>query len=277
MTSPDNGRAAALSETTAASGTTTGSGTIDSGMADGPLAGGGPHGVTREMLQADEIRRRFARLYPHIHILDDAELAQSLEEMLDTAPPGAFAGGAPRLFGYGSLMWNPCVAITERRRARVVGLHRSFCLWMPFGRGTPDQPGLMLALDRGGSCTAMTLMPDPADWRAELALIWRREMLTASYLPRWVSAQTPDGPVPALTFVINPAHERYAGRLTEDQTARIIAHATGELGSSADYLRACVGALDAAGIHDRRMVALLSRVEYHQQAYTDMPQDISGR
>jgi cation transport protein ChaC len=224
------------------------------------LARPGQHGVTREMLEADTIRRRFATLYPHVRVLDDAALAASLEETLSMAPEGAFQGGAPWLFGYGSLMWNPCVAIAARRPARLVGYHRRFCLWMPFGRGTPEDPGLMLALDRGGSCNAMTMQLDPADWQAELALIWRREMLTASYVPRWVQTRTADGMTPALAFVINPVHERYAGRLPDIETARIIARARGELGSSADYLRSCVAALDDAGIRDQRMTSLLLTV-----------------
>src|SRR5262245_986395 len=59
------------------------------------------------------------------------------------------------VFGYGSLMWNPTFRSVDSRRATAIGWHRSFCMELTSWRATPEQPGLMMALDRGGRCTGM--------------------------------------------------------------------------------------------------------------------------
>jgi glutathione-specific gamma-glutamylcyclotransferase len=138
----------------------------------------------------------------------------------------------------------------------VRGWHRRFCLWLHVGRGSPDNPGLMLALDRGGSCVGMLFRIPTSDARAELLLAWRRELFTSAYLSRWVTAMTDAGPVRAVTFVANHAHPRYAGRLDEATVARHLASATGSLGSCAAYLAATLGALQSVGLRDRSMERL---------------------
>lgn len=164
------------------------------------------------------------------------------------------------VFGYGSLMWNPAFHYAEQRRAICHGYHRRFCLSTPVGRGSPDCPGLMLALDRGGSCTgvAFRIAGDHVD--EELDVVWQREMVAGSYLPTWVRLRTPEGQVPAITFVINRDTDRYAGRLSLEQTARQIAEARGRLGACAEYLINTVTALDELGIDDGPMHTLLERV-----------------
>src|SRR5947207_11187194 len=56
------------------------------------------------------------------------------------------------IFAYGSLMWNPEMPFAERRSALLRGYHRSFCLYSRDYRGTPERPGLVVGLDRGGGC-----------------------------------------------------------------------------------------------------------------------------
>jgi cation transport protein ChaC len=135
------------------------------------------------------------------------------------------------LFGYGSLMWNPAMHYAEARPGTVRGWHRSYCLWAHMGRGTPERPGLMLALDRGGSSAGLLFRFRAATAREELLLPWRREMFTATYEARWVHVDTREGPVHAASFVANRAHPRYAGRLDEATIAGCLAVATGTLGS----------------------------------------------
>ena len=174
---------------------------------------------------------------PGMAMLSDAEIEADLDATLTRRAPGEDVW----LFGYGSLMWNPAIEFSERRGGVVHGWHRRFCLWLHGGRGSPDNPGLMLALERGGRCAGMLFRIPAPDARAELLLAWRRERFTDAYHSRWVTAMTSDGPVRAVTFVANRAHLRYAGRLDEAVVAARLASANGVLGSCAAYLAACRG------------------------------------
>jgi glutathione-specific gamma-glutamylcyclotransferase len=185
-------------------------------------------------------------------LVSDAEIEADLDTALTRHTPGEDVW----LFGYGSLMWNPAIEFSERRAGTVRGWHRSFCLWLHMGRGSPDNPGLMLALDRGGSCVGMLFRIPACDARGELLLAWRRELFTGAYVSRWVTAVTDAGLVRAVTFVANHAHPRYAGRLDEALVARHLASATGSLGSCATYLAETLGALRSVGRRDRALERL---------------------
>ncbi len=182
----------------------------------------------------------------------DAEIEASLAAALAAHP----AGQDVWLFGYGSLMWNPAMHYGESRPGAVLGWHRSYCLWAHMGRGTPEMPGLMLALDRGGSAVGMLFRFPAATARTELLLPWRREMFTGAYLPRWVRVETEAGPVRAASFIANRAHPRYAGRLDEATIAAHLAVAAGSLGSCVEYLAQTLAALRAHGRTDRRLERL---------------------
>jgi cation transport protein ChaC len=79
-------------------------------------------------------------------------------------------------------------------------------------------------------------------------------------VPRWVDVHTALGTVPAITFVINQAHERYASALADERVAEVIATAQGWLGPCADYLINTVDHLAALGIHDRPLERLRAQV-----------------
>ena len=213
--------------------------------------------ITREgLLDGSLIRAARLRAPPGTTLLTDAEIEASLDTTLASLPPGEDAW----LFGYGSLMWNPAIRFAERLPARVRGWNRGYCLWLPLGRGTPDNPGLMLALDRGGRCAGVALRIRAAEARNELLLAWRREMFTGAYTARWVRAETGHGTVRAVTFVANRHHPRYAGRLDEAVIAARIALAAGPLGSCATYLAETIAALHALGLNDRGLERLQRRI-----------------
>jgi cation transport protein ChaC len=206
--------------------------------------------ITRETLRDGSLieaaRRRMA---PNMLVRTDAEIAACLDGMLAGHRPGEDVW----LFGYGSLMWNPAMHFAEKRGGRVLGWHRKYCLWLEAGRGTPEHPGLMLGLDRGGAA-AGALFRVPADLaRAELLLPFRRELFTHSYDPRWVSVATPEGVIRAVTFVVNRAGARYVRRLDLDLVAHHVGTAAGALGSCMEYLHQTLDALDALGLDDRML------------------------
>jgi cation transport protein ChaC len=170
------------------------------------------------------------------------------------------------VFGYGSLIWNPAFNYVEKRAGRIFGRHRKFCLSTPMGRGTPDCPGLVLGLERGGSCwgVAFRIAADEVD--SETEIVWRREMISGAYEPRFLDCETEQGLIEVIAFVINPLHERYIGHLDIDATARIIATAAGTLGHCSEYLENTCAHLEELGLADRHLKQLRERVREFQNS-----------
>jgi len=187
-----------------------------------------------------------------VRVRTDAELEQSLEDTLRLHDPADDL----HVFGYGSLMWNPAMDTVRTSVARVQGWHRRFCLRMLLGRGTVEEPGAMLALDRGGACHGLLFRIEAAKVRAELRLLWRREMLAGSYDARWIAAHTAEGPVRALTFVANRDHDRYIGAQPIEYVARLVRTGKGPLGTSRAYFECTLEALQRLQIRDRGMKRL---------------------
>ncbi|MCC6197092.1 MAG: gamma-glutamylcyclotransferase [Burkholderiales bacterium] len=188
--------------------------------------------------------------------LDDIQLSESLTSCLAAKPRGA----GWWVFAYGSLLWNPIFPFAEARPVTLRGLHRRFCLYSMATRGTRDTPGLVLGLDRGGACTGVAYrLPSPVAID-ELHLLWRREMVTGAYHPKWVAVQAGDRRMIALTFRVRHDHPQYAGKLPVDTEARIIARAAGAFGSSLDYLARTRVALVTHGIVDPYLEQIAARV-----------------
>ena len=212
--------------------------------------------LTRDQIKNGDVRKMIADLGITMRLLSDDELAASRAAILANAD----LSGGVWLFGYGSLIWNPAFHFTDRLTGTVFGHHRRFCLWTHLGRGCPDRPGLVLGLERGGSCRGVAFHIAPDAVQEELTIVWRREMLSGAYVPRWVGVHTALGTLRAITFVINHAHERYARFLPDDRIAEVIAAAEGFLGPCADYLINTVDHLAQLGIHDRPLERLRTQV-----------------
>ncbi len=165
------------------------------------------------------------------------------------------------VFGYGSLIWDPGFAVAERRIARVTGWHRSFCMRSIHHRGTPDAPGLVLALDRaaGAACDGVAFRVTPGDEAATVAMLRARELVSSAYLETTLPVMTKTGPLQALTYVIDAGHVQYC-HLALDEQARIIAQATGGRGANRDYLWATATHLADLGIADPDLEWLASEV-----------------
>ena len=166
------------------------------------------------------------------------------------------------LFASGSLIWKPETDYLESRIGRIGGYHRSFCMRIIQYRATPDEPGLMMALDRGGQCKGVVFRLNPEAMEDQLHKLARREMRTlpSNNTPKWVTAETDRGPVRALAFVMNREGPSYVGRQPLDQTVRMLARACGHVGSCAEYLYNTVAHLEELGIHDRHLWMLQERV-----------------
>ncbi len=208
--------------------------------------------LTRQNIRDGILQRMLSTGDEPIPVLSDAEREASRLSILSKAPQG----GDVWVFGYGSLIWNPAFHFVEHKLACVFGYHRQYCLWTVKGRGCPRRPGLILGLDRGGSCrgVAFRIAADSVD--EETSIIWKREMVASSYKPTWVSARTEHGVVKAIAFVMDHTHERYAGRLSRDRIVETLAHATGQLGSSAEYLFSTAQHLAELGIEDKQLTRL---------------------
>ena len=165
------------------------------------------------------------------------------------------------VFGYGSLIYNPIIHYSQRVIASIYGYHRRFCLWTKIGRGSPDCPGLVLSLDRGGSCKGVAFQLDPQNAIAELDLLWRREMMTMAYQPQLLSLHTDIGLKRGLAFVANPARPAYAPRMPFEATAEVVANAAGFNGPCSDYLYDTVRGMQGCGIRDHQLEKLAAAVQ----------------
>jgi cation transport protein ChaC len=189
------------------------------------------------------------------------------EEALERSLDEALAGREPEaplwIFAYGSLMWNPGLVFVAKRIGTVYGFHRNFCLWSRINRGTPERPGLVLTLERGGSCRGLAFRLAGSTSRDELRRLWRREMSLGSYHPRWVDCHAGAQRFPVLAFIVNRACSGYAGKLPLDAMVQSLATARGKFGSSAEYLFQTQAALESHGIRDAHVKRLAERVKLH--------------
>jgi glutathione-specific gamma-glutamylcyclotransferase len=192
--------------------------------------------------------------YPENWRLSDAEREATRAEVL------ARKGKDLWVFAYGSLMWDPGIHIVEIRMAALSGFHRSFCLKSQMGRGSPDKPALMAALDCGGACNGLALRIPAEHVDRETQILWQREMLAGSYVPTFVAVETPQGGIEeAVTFVINRQSNRYV-QLDPEETARLIATGRGVRGTCLEYLENLSERLELLDLEDRAIRDLRVRV-----------------
>jgi len=163
-----------------------------------------------------------------------------------------FAAGGLWVFAYGSLMWRPGFAFDRQLPGAVRGWRRSLCVYSHIYRGTAQRPGLVLGLDRGGSCRGVAFCVAAAKREATIAYLRERELVTDVYFERFVRVDLGAGEsVDALTYVVNRAHAQYAGRLTRERLLALVRQGAGQAGDNSDYVRNTSDHLRAMGIRDR--------------------------
>jgi cation transport protein ChaC len=217
--------------------------------------------LTRSDLESRRLQQLILQSGHRVNVLSEEQLQESIRETLKQQQPDSDVW----IFAYGSLIWNPIFNFVEQRIGTIHGWHRRFCLWVPQGRGTPDNPGLVLGLDRGGSCRGIVYRIAAADVPLELLLLWRREMVVGCYIPYWVRVFDGTQTIEAIAFVINRRHRAYAGNISPETTVNSIATAGGQLGSCADYLMQTVNGLMTLGIKDKQLLRLRQQVVARQE------------
>jgi cation transport protein ChaC len=167
------------------------------------------------------------------------------------------------VFAYGSLLWNPGFPLLESMPARVRGYHRSLCVYSHVHRGTPQNPGLVLGLDRGGACKGLAYRVCGSDAKATLDYLRAREQVTAVYREARLVAELADGrAVSAVAYVVDRAHHQYAGRLPAAVVLQHVVSGIGISGANVEYVLASHAHLRGMGIRDpmlEQIAELLAR------------------
>jgi len=154
------------------------------------------------------------------------------------------------IFGYASLMWRPGFPFLETQTALLRGYHRALCVYSTKYRGTPQKPGLVMGLDRGGSCKGRAFLLNTEDVPKVMEYLHRREMDTEIYAPKFLTIKLNDGrKVEAYHFLVRREHEQYAGKLSFDATVKLVCNGVGPKGSSIEYLENTLIHLRKMGIN----------------------------
>lgn len=166
------------------------------------------------------------------------------------------------VFGYGSLMWRPGFDHEEARQARLYGYHRALCVRSHVHRGTPERPGLVLGLDRGGSCHGVAFRVRPDNREAVLSYLRDRELVTHVYLEVKRRVRLDSGvDVNAVAYVVDRGHPQYAGVLTIADALSTVQGAHGRSGPNEDYVINTVEHLRTISIHDHHLEAIARQLE----------------
>jgi cation transport protein ChaC len=178
------------------------------------------------------------------------------------------------VFGYGSLLWRPGFSFLERVPARLIGAHRALCVYSFVHRGTPERPGLVLGLDRGGTCRGIAFRVAAADRATTLAYLRAREQVTNIYRESlrsvWLHGE-PEQRVQALCYMVDRGHPQYAGRLSLAQQLHYVRQGHGQSGPNRDYVLETVTALEALGYRESELHLLAQRLKGAHEIHVGSP------
>ena len=178
------------------------------------------------------------------------------QKLFGPEPTNSDPGGDLWVFGYGSLMWRPGFSFVEQVPARLIGEHRALCVYSFDHRGTPERPGLVLGLDRGGACRGIAFRVAGGHRETTIAYLRDREQTTNVYREAmrsvWLENEARQR-VSALAFVVDRSHVQYAGRLSLADQLRLVRQGHGRSGANRDYVLETVRSIEAQGFHDKQL------------------------
>jgi cation transport protein ChaC len=165
------------------------------------------------------------------------------------------------VFGYGSLIWKPGFQYEHAEPGELHGLQRRLCVHSYVHRGTPEQPGLVLGLDKGGSCSGMCFRVAPEVWPETLRYLREREQVTLVYREEIHPVTLQSGKtVHAVTYVVDRMHEQYAGTLDRETILHTVLKCEGQSGHNKDYVISTAQSLEKLGVHDATLHWLSERL-----------------
>ena len=168
------------------------------------------------------------------------------------------------VFGYGSLMWRPGFEFVEQAPARLIGEHRALCVYSWDHRGTPEKPGLVLGLDRGGACRGIAFRVTASQRQSTIQYLREREQTTHVYREVMRSVWLENDArqrVSALAYVVDRGHVQYAGRLTLTEQLHFVKQGHGRSGANRDYVLSTVKAIEAEGFRDPQLHQLAAMLQ----------------
>ena len=219
--------------------------------------------INRQVLSDGTLQKLASeKMGKNANLLSERELLASRRSFIKDSHSGKDIW----IFGYGSLIWNPSFDFDMRIPAHLFGYHRRFCLRTTITRGSSENPGLVLGLDRGGSTKGILFRIPATIATKECDVIWKREMLNGAYEPTWVRVKMRNGrDLKALTFVIKRSHPSFAAPMSDGESVKIIANASGILGPNSEYLFNTEEALNREGIFDFKLKKLCALVKTYQK------------
>ena len=165
------------------------------------------------------------------------------------------------VFGYGSLIWNPGFATIQSKPAKIFGFHRSLCIYSWVHRGTEKSPGLVLGLDKGGSCNGMAFKVSGSNRNKVLDYLRKRELVTDVYKEKWCKVYLPcKVQISALTYIVDRSSQQYSGTLDLQKQIEIVKNARGKSGANNEYILNTVNHLKSISIRDHNLEAIANQI-----------------
>ena len=209
--------------------------------------------LTKENISKGQLGDKIKSISGSDKVLTTEELLNARRNII----PDEGIGEDIYIFAYGSLLWNPTVDYEEECLAKIYGFHRSFCMKTNLGRGSFKKPGLMLGLDRGGSCRGSALKLKKSEAIKNIDILFRREMVTGAYKPKLLKTILEDGKkVKSLAFTVDKKHKNYFQNKAIQTKASMISNAHGFLGTCEEYFSNTLQSLSELDIVDSEMIAI---------------------
>ena len=214
--------------------------------------------LTRENITQGRLGEKIRSISGSDKVLSQDELISERRKVI----PDDGIGEDIYIFAYGSLLWNPTIDYEEQFLAKIYGFHRSFCMKTNLGRGSFENPGLMLALDYGGSCRGSAFRLNKNDSIKNIDILFKREMVTGAYKPKLIKTKLENNKnVLSLAFTVDKKHKNYFAKKNTSIKAKMIFKAHGFLGTCQEYFNNTLESLEELAIKDQEMGAISSHLE----------------